>query len=414
MPRKKKEENTLITPQIPEEIVFNNIKSTITKARNNIAKVINSEMVKTYWEIGAYIYNAQNGQERANYGSYLIKYLADKLTREFGKGFNKTNLWRMRQFYEIFSIIYKLRQQSFLDNQDFRESKKEDYVKVRQQSFRDNQDSRVSKNENSIKACSQSSTENQPPKCPKELLKLSWTHIRTIMTLDTEAEIIFYIKECSEGNWSTRQLNRQIESQYYQRLMHTQQKKEDEVIELNILTAFDIIKDPYVLEFLDMKEDKKYLEKDLENKIIDNLQNFLLELGKGFAFMGRQYRFSIEDKHYYIDLVFYNVILKCYVLIDLKKGELDYSDVGQMDFYVRYFEQEVKRSDDNPTIGLILCSKKSKAMVKYTMLNDGKQVFASKYNLYLPTEEELINYINKESELLELEEEIDKDNNNNE
>lgn len=401
MPRKKKEENTLITSQIPEEIVFNNIKSTITKARNNIAKVINSEMVKTYWEIGAYIYNAQNGQERANYGSYLIKYLADKLTREFGKGFSARTLKYARQFYITFAIEFKVCAQSFLDNQDSRGSKKG----------------------NSIKVCAQSSTENQPPKCPKELLKLSWSHLRTIMRLYDMEEMNFYIKECIDGNWSVRQLERQIESSYYRRLLATQQKdikrlkkevnEEDKNIEYKTNPLYHI-KDPYVLEFLNLKEKKNTLEKEIESKIIDNLRDFILELGKGFTFVTRQKRISSDSEHFYVDLVFYNIILKCYVLIDLKRGKITHKDMGQMDFYIGYFDKEIKQPTDNPTIGIVLCTEKDNAIAKYSTLNDNKRLFISKYMDYFPSELELEKYLISQRELLEMEEEIDKDNNNNE
>ncbi len=401
MSRKKKEENTLITSQIPEEIVFNNIKSTITKARNNIAKVINSEMVKTYWEIGAYIYNAQNGQERANYGSYLIKYLADKLTREFGKGFTIANLKNMRQFYITFAIEFKVCSQSFFDNQD----------------------SRGSKNENSIKVCVQSSTENQHFKCPKELLKLSWSHLRTIMRLYDMKEMNFYIKECIDGNWSVRQLERQIESSYYRRLLATQQKdikrlkkevnEEDKNIEYKTNPLYHI-KDPYVLEFLNLKEKKDTLEKEIETKIIDNLRDFILELGKGFTFVTRQKRISSDSEHFYVDLVFYNIILKCYVLIDLKRGKITHKDMGQMDFYIGYFDKEIKQPTDNPTIGIVLCTEKDNAIAKYSTLNDNKRLFISKYMDYFPSELELEKYLISQRELLEMEEEIDKDNNNNE
>ena len=242
--------------------------------------------------------------------------------------------------------------------------------------------------------------------------KLSWTHIKVIIRVDNNVRRTFYIKENIKSNWSVRQLERQINTFYYERLLSSQDKEivknEINTTEPDIETKtnpLSILKDPYVLDFLNLKQDRHTLEKDIESKIMDKLQNFILEMGKSFAFVGRQYRISVDDDNYYVDLVFYNVILRCYVLIDLKANKLNHADIGQMDFYTRYFNKEVKQDTDNPTIGLILCTDKNKAMVKYTLLEDkSNNIFASKYTLYLPTEEELTKYIIEQRELLEMEE----------
>jgi predicted nuclease of restriction endonuclease-like (RecB) superfamily len=219
----------------------------------------------------------------------------------------------------------------------------------------------------------------------------------------------FYVEECIAGKWSTRQLERQINSFYHDRLLSSRKKSlvRAEIKKLEPASApDDIIKDPYVLEFLRLKENKDYLESSLEQGLMDKLHDFLLELGKGFSFVARQKRITIDGDHFYTDLVFYNYILKCFVLIDLKTGKLTHQDIGQMDFYVRYFEQEIKQPEDNPTIGLILCTEKNETMAKYTLLKNSKNIFASKYKLYLPTEEELTQELERERKLLEIEKKL--------
>jgi len=275
-----------------------------------------------------------------------LKELSERLTKDFGKGFDYSNVKNMRQFYLTFPIGDALRSQ------------------------------------------------------------LSWTHYRLLMRVEKESARNFYIEECIAGNWFTRQLERQINSFYYERLLASRDKGSvrSEIKRHEPGPApNDIIKDPYVLEFLDIKENKKYLETDLEQGLIDKLHNFLLELGKGFSFVARQKRITIEDDHYYIDLVFYNYFLKCFVVIDLKVGKLTHQDIGQMDFYVRYFEKVVRQSEDNPTIGLILCAQKNEAMAKYTLLENSKNVFASKYKLYLPTEIELKKQLEREKRMIDME-----------
>ena len=220
------------------------------------------------------------------------------------------------------------------------------------------------------------------------------------MNIDDEKRRNFYLEECIKSNWSVRQLERQINSFYYERLISTKEPYKEEVKnEINTLEKKDkienFVKDPYVLEFLDIK-DKRFLEKDLESNLLEHIQEFLLELGRGFSFVSRQKRIDVDGDNFYIDLVFYNYVLKCFILIDLKLDKLTHQDIGQMDFYVRYFDNEIKEKEDNPTIGIILCSDKKDTIVKYSVLNDNKNLFASKYQLYLPTEKELALEIEKQ------------------
>lgn len=332
--------------EIIERSIYENIKTILYDARAKAYSAVNFAMVEAYWCIGKIIFESQNGNERAEYGDFLIKNLSAKLTKEFGKGFDRTNLILMRKFYFTFQNSDALRHQ------------------------------------------------------------LSWTHYRFLMRIERDDVRQFYLDECIQNQWSTRQLERQINSFYYERLLSSQDKSLVRQ-EVNSLEPGpkpeDIIKDPFVLEFLNLKDNINFREKDLEKALIDNLQAFLLELGKGFSFVARQKRITADGEHFYIDLVFYNYVLKCFTLIDLKVGKLTHQDIGQMDFYVRYYEKEVRDTSDNPTIGIILCSEKNETVVKYSILEESKQIFASKYTLYLPTEEELKKELHRERELLEAE-----------
>jgi len=324
-----------------DSCIYNSIRETIILARKKVSSIVNITMVEAYWNVGKQIMEAQGDNSRAEYGSQLLKYLSEELTKEFGKGFDTSNLRNMRKFYQIFPIYDTL--------------------------------------------------------CHK----LSWSHYRLLMKVVDEKRRGFYMEESASAGWSVRQLERQINSFYFERLLATEKDGRSEVeSEIKLLepkTERDyILKDPYILEFLDLKENKKYLESDLEQALIENLQDFLLELGKGFSFVARQKRITIDGNHYYIDLVFYNYILKCFVVIDLKIGKLTYQDIGQIDFYVRYFEDEIKSDEDNPTIGIILCADKDEATAKYSVLADKENLFASKYKLYLPTEEELLAELERE------------------
>lgn len=324
--------------------LYNQISDLLKKAQNQVRQQVNSLMVITYWNVGKIIFEDELKGKRAEYGKEVLKELSDKLTADFGKGFDITNLRKMRQFY----ILY--------------------------------------------------------PKQDSVSLELSWTHYRHLLKVEDERARVWYMNETAKENWSTRALERQINSFYYERLLASQNKNnviEEAKEKTEILMPQDILKDPYVLEFLQLKNRVEYTEKELETALIDNLQEFLLELGSGFSFVARQKHFDLDGEHFYIDLVFYNYKLKCFVLIDLKKGKLTHQDVGQMDMYVRIFEDKVKASDDNPTIGLILCSEKNEAVAKYSVLAENKQLFASKYKLLLPTEEQLERELLKEINLLE-------------
>lgn len=336
-----------------EESIYKEIKSILEQARNKVYKVANSTMVEAYWNIGRVIVEKQGGSNKAEYGTALIKNLSKKMTKEFGKGFTVANLKNMRQFYLTFQKSYALRSE------------------------------------------------------------LTWTHYRLLMRVENENARNFYIEECIKSNWSTRQLERQITTLFYERLLSSKDKekvsKEICKLEPQNKKAEDIIKDPYVLEFLGLPENTNFLEKNLEQALIDHLQKFLLELGRGFSFVARQKRITFDGRHFYIDLVFYNYHLKCFVLIDLKVGDLTHQDLGQMQMYVHYFEEEMMNEGDNPPIGIVLCADKSDSIVKYTLSKNETQVFASKYKAYLPSEEELLLEIKKEYNMLKQEEELRKD-----
>ena len=321
---------------------FSEIRQILDLARNQAARAVNSAMVLAYWQIGQRIVEEeQGGSVSAKHGSGLLKQLSKELTKEFGRGFSYANLRNFRQFYLLYpegTNCYALRS------------------------------------------------------------NLSWTHHRTIMRIDEEAERSYYIEQCSKENCSSRTLERQIQSKTYQRLLASNNLTEDsENEQLSIQnSALSILKDPYVLEFLDIAEDSSLQEKELETALINDLQKFLLELGGGFSFVARQMRISTETSHFYLDLVFYNYLLKCFVVIDLKTTKLSHQDIGQMDMYVRMFDDLKRGEDDNPTIGLILCADKDEAMVKYSVLSESEQLFASKYKTVLPTEEALIAELERE------------------
>lgn len=333
--------------EIQEKVVFEEIKKILQEARNKIYKTTNNAMVEAYWNIGKIIVEKQSGNEKAEYGAELLKNLSKEMTKEFGKGFTIANLKNMRQFYLTFPKSYALRSE------------------------------------------------------------LSWTHYRLLMRVENENARNFYIEEAIKSNWSTRQLERQITTLFYERILSSKNKEKvsQEIYKLEPKKnrPEDIIKDPYVLEFLGLPENIDFLEKNLEQSLINHLQKFLLELGRGFSFVARQKRITFDGRHFYIDLVFYNYILKCFVLIDLKLGDLTHQDLGQMQMYVHYFQEEMMNEGDNPPIGIVLCADKSDSIVKYTLPKGEKQIFASKYMLYLPSEEELLLELKKEYDILEQE-----------
>ena len=322
------------------------IKYLISEARTKVLKTVDTVQVNTYWQIGKYIVEyEQQGEKRAEYGKNLINQLAQELTGEFGKGFDARNLRNMRAFYQQFDNWNALR------------------------------------------------------------TELSWTHYRTLLAIDNMAARNWYMNECADQNWSTRALSRQVNSLYYERLLSSKDKQPviDEA-NLNIRplqTPRDFVREPVILEFLGLPESGKFLENTLEQALIDKLQNFLLELGKGFAFVARQKRISTQTKDFYVDLVFYNYILKCFVLIELKTGELSHQDIGQIDMYVRMFDELERNEGDNPTVGIILCSDKDAAIAHYSILSESEQIFASKYKTILPSVEELKAELEREKLLLE-------------
>ncbi|BBD45231.1 DUF1016 family protein [Petrimonas sulfuriphila] len=327
----------------PENLYYK-VSELLKQAQSNVVQTVNKTMVTTYFEIGRMIVEEeQKGKERAEYGQQLINELSYKLSTEFGKGFSPTNIKQMRSFYLIYS-----KGQTVSDE-----------------------------------------------------FNLSWSHYLKLMRIDDENERRFYEIETYKNNWSLRELQRQYDSALYTRLALSRDKKK--VIELSekgliIEKPKDAIKDPYVLEFIGLPERPSYTESDLEQKLIDKLEHFLLELGTGFTFVARQKRITFDEKHFRIDLVFYNRILKCFILIDLKIGELKHQDIGQMQMYVNYYDREIKLKDENQTIGLILCQNKSEAVVEYTLPENNEQIFASKYQTVLPSKERLKQLIENKDE----------------
>lgn len=329
----------------PYQDIYAEIKEALLFSRNQAYSAVNFAMVQAYWHIGRIIVeHEQNGNLRAEYGKAVLQAVSDRLTEEFGKGFDVRNLRNMRAFYRAY------------------------------------------------------------PKWNAVRSELTWTHYRALLRVEDNRARSWYMEECIRSGWSSRQLERQISTLYYERLLASRDKtpviaEAGELIQP--LAAENFIKDPYVLDFLDLKNYPALRESDLEQALIDKLQEFLLELGRGFCFVARQKLMRYEDEDFYLDLVFYHSILKCHVLIDLKVGKLTHGDVGQMDSYIRMFDALYKNDDDNPTIGIILCSQKNEAIVKYSVLNDAKQVFASKYRLTLPTAEELQHEIEEERRRIE-------------
>ena len=308
------------------------IRNSVITAQNRVYSAVNTAMVTAYWEIGEQIYKACGENDRAEYGKNLLKYLSEKLTAEFGKGYSVQGLRNMRQFYCTF------------------------------------------------------------PNRSTLWSELSWSHYRVLMRIADKSARGFYTEECAKSMWSVRQLERQIHTMYYQRLLASRDKESvaSEIQTTEPKPEYEkAVKDPYVMEFLQIKPDTHVYESDIEQALLDHLQEFLLELGRGFSFVARQKRFTLDGQNFFIDLVFYNYILKCFVLFDLKTGTLTHQDLGQMQMYVNYYTRELMNEGDNLPIGIVLCAEKNDAVVKYTLPEDNDQIFASKYYTYLPTEEEL-------------------------
>ena len=333
---------------------INEIKTILKNARQKAYTAVNSAMVEAYWEIGRRIVEEeQNGKERAEYGKEILQNLSKELTEEFGKGYSYRTLREIRQFYLMFSDFEKWRTVS---------------------------------------------------------AKLTWSHFQKVLRVSNEKARIFYLTEAAENMWSVRTLDRNISTLYYNRIVASIDKKivENEMKEkTKKLQAKEFIKNPVVLEFLDLPTNMSYTESQLEKALTDDIQKFMMELGKGFAFVERQQHIRTENSDFYIDLVFYNYILKCFVIVELKTGKLTHQDIGQLDMYVRMYNDLKKQENDNPTIGLLLCTDTDSTVIKYSVLNDNKNLFASKYVNYLPSEEELINEIERQKILFEINNEVD-------
>lgn len=329
------------------DAVYKDIRAVLDKARAESLRAVNFAMVQAYWNIGRVIVEEeQRGKKRADYGKALLQEISNRLTVDYGEGFTATNLKYMRQFYTSFPIGHALRGE------------------------------------------------------------LTWTHYRLLLKVDKQEAREFYMHEAVNSNWSTRELERQINSLLYERLALSKDK--EGLLELSkrghtVQKPDDLVKDPYVLEFLGLEKHEKVLEKELEQALINHLQSFLLELGRGFSFVARQQRITLEGDHFYIDLVFYNRLTKSFVLIDLKIGKLSHQDIGQMQMYVNYYQRTQMIEGENPPIGIILCAGKNNAVVRFTLPEDQKQIFISKYIPYIPTEEELRAEIIREKGMIEIE-----------
>lgn len=326
--------------EIISQKLIDQVKQLIVQAQNNAVRAVNTERVILYWNIGKHIIeDQQQGNYKAEYGKAIISSLAIELTKDFGSGFNKRQLERCRKFYIEFPIASALRSQ------------------------------------------------------------LNWTQYRLLLGIDDQDKRTYYIEESCKNNWGARQLERQINSQLYERLLMSNDKEKVLAIakqEAQPEHPKDIIKDPMVLEFLGLKSQANYYEKDLEQELITNMQSFLLELGNGFSFVARQKRIHLQDDDFFIDLVFYNRLLRCFVIIEIKTHKLTHQDLGQLQMYVNYYDRTEKQEDENPTIGILLCTDKNDAVVEYALPKGNNQILASKYQLYLPSQEEIIGNITKE------------------
>lgn len=329
------------------EQIYQRIKEVLTNARSRAWQAVNTAMVASYWEIGRLIVEEeQKGKARAEYGSYLLDSLSRRLTAEFGQGFDRSNISKMRAFYLAYPIVDALRPQ------------------------------------------------------------LSWTHYRLLLRVEKPDARSFYEAECVNSRWSTRELERQISSLLFERLALSRDKKG--VMELankghEIQKPEDLVKDPYILEFAGIRQNERFQEKELEQALIDKLQHFLLELGKGFSFVARRQRITLDGDHFYIDLVFYNRLTRSFVLIDLKVGKLTHQDIGQMQMYLNYYKRTQMAEGENEPIGIVLCASKNDAVVRFTLPEGKKRIFAARYKLYLPTEKELKEELKREKRMIEME-----------
>ena len=363
--------------------LFSRVVSILEEARSNVVRAVNNNMVIAYWLIGREIVREiQGGEERAKYGEKLIEQLSSRLKEKYGRGFSISNLRYFRIFYTVyFSREPEIRQ---IGSGELAKSLKR-------------QTSSSVLNDISLSVNTAGNIRGFSP-------NLGWSHYQFLMNVKNPNERLFYEIEAEKENWDVDHLKHQIYTFLFARLLKSKDKEGVMALAREgqaIRTPADVIKNPYILDFLGLPDTERLHETKIEEAIISNLQSFLLELGKGFAFIGRQKRLQFDEDFYYVDMVFYNCILKCYLLIDLKIGELTHQDVGQMDSYVRMFDDKYRTKGDNPAIGLILCAKKNETIAKYSVLKGSKRIFASKYMLYLPTEEVLRKEIERERRLVE-------------
>jgi len=367
--------------------LFTRVTAILDHARGSVVRTVNSEMVLAYWHIGREIVDqVQRGESRAEYGRQVLEALSQRLVRYYGKGFSVTNLKYLRLFYQTYADrTPEIRHKPCDESGSIRTAHEKHHKR------RDvlNDLSLAIERSGQVRGFSDS---------------LSWSHYRTLTKVENRAERLFYEIEAEREGWSVPHLERQIHTLLFERLLKSRDKsgamalaREGQVIR----KPADVLKDPYILDFLDLPDGALLHESELETAIIGRLQEFLLELGKGFAFVARQKRLAYDDEHFYVDLIFYNTVLKCYLLIDLKIGKLNHQDIGQMDSYVRLFDDRFTTKGDNPTIGLILCAEKNEAVAKYSVLNESKQIFAARYLKYLPSEEELRRELLRERHLIE-------------
>ena len=365
--------------QVSQGSLMDRVVSILEQARANVARSVNSNMVIAYWLIGREIVEAlQSGENRAEYGQSLLNDLSQQLGRRYGQGFSVTNLRYFRLFYQAFSDREPAIHHTVCDEL-------------------------AALTQGAVLADLKTALETTD-KLTGFSPNLSWSHYRVLSKVEQRVERRFYEIEAEKQGWSLSILERQIHSLLFPRLLKSRDKAGMLALAAQGQTVsqpIDVIKQPYVLDFLDLPDQAQLHESDLETAIIENLQPFLLELGKGFAFVGRQYRVTTESQNFFIDLVFYNFLLKCFVLIDLKIGRLEHQDVGQMDMYLRMFDELKRGEGDNPTVGLILCAEKDEVVARYSILHESQQMFASKYMLYLPTEEELRKEIARERDQIQ-------------
>lgn len=396
------------------DALFGRVVSILEQARGNVVRAVNTNMVLAYWLIGREIVQElQGGKERAGYGEKVVEDLSARLTERYGKGFSVTNLWYFKQFHLAFQTRFQIPHPA---GGELSESEN------LHPSGRESGDTFEAKEIPHLLGA-ESSMSSIPSPAGRELAhpgkrhpagnelpqgfspQLSWSHYRALMRVDNIEARDFYEREAVAGGWDKRTLERQIQSFYYERLLKSRKPEkmlaEGRKLPVPAAPSGDELKNPYVLEFLGLPDAAAFHESDLERAIINHLQRFLLELGNGFAFVARQKHVRLGEQDRYIDLVFYHCRLKFYLLIDLKVGELNHADVGQMDGYVRMYDSLFVAPDDNPTIGLILCTEKNETVARYSVLNDRKQIFASKYMLCLPTEEQLRREIERERRLIE-------------